>query len=129
MYETLNDWLLSLLETLSLKKPVSRLTSSAVMKIEAVYGQPVSIEEIADSLEVSSRYLRKVFKSEMGLGIHDYLTKLRITRAKELLGGSNLKIHQIASRVGMENPRYFCQFFKKETGVLPSEYAGSKRTV
>ena len=129
MYQKLNEWLITLMDALRQKKLVSRITASAVMEIESVYQHPVSIEEIAASLDVSSRYLRKVFKSEMGLGIHQYLTELRITRAKGLLIHSDLRINQIAMQVGMENPGYFCQFFKKQTGLQPSEFAARNRTV
>ncbi len=126
MHQKLNSGLTALIEALENKKPVSRITAFAVMEIESEYNHPLSVEEIAASLDVSSRYLRKVFKSEMGVGIHHYLTSMRITKAKELLLHSDLKINQIAAQVGMDNPRYFCQFFKKQTGMLPSEFAAGK---
>ena len=52
----------------------------------------------------------------------DYLTDLRIGKAKELLSGEDLSVQDVAERVGYQDLKYFSKLFKKVTGVSPSDY-------
>ena len=51
-----------------------------------------------------------------------YIKKVRITKAKELLIGTSLKLYEIAEKVGYSDPKYFSRVFKETTGMLPAEY-------
>jgi len=66
-------------------------------------------------------HLFNAFKARTGLSPKQYLTKIRIDKAKELLAGP-LTIDQIASSVGFNDALYFSRQFKKSTGMSPSEY-------
>ena len=70
-------------------------------------------------------YVSKKFFKETGQKFSNYLTDLRIQKAKELLSGTeNDKIQNIAELVGCgNNPQYFSQLFKKNTGMTPSAYS------
>lgn len=62
------------------------------------------------------------FKKELGVGFADYVSALRLERAKELLRDGKVKIKDIHSQVGFTSAHYFGTWFKKNTGVTPSEF-------
>ncbi|MGN0373401.1 MAG: response regulator [Bariatricus sp.] len=82
----------------------------------------LSLEEIAQSAGISPYYFSKLFKEESGITYIDYLTGIRIERAKKLLANSKLSIKQVCIDSGYINPNYFSRIFKKWTGVTPTEY-------
>jgi len=63
-----------------------------------------------------------MFKKETGQNFINYLTNIRIEKAKELLRSTNLKSYEIAYKVGYDNPTYFSTVFKKLTGMTPLDY-------
>ena len=84
-------------------------------------GRDISREEVAERVWLSPSYFSHLFKSVMGTGYNEYLTELRIERAKELLI-KNFSVLEIASAVGFQNARYFSRIFRKKTGYTPSGY-------
>ena len=70
-------------------------------------------------------YLSALFKKESGQNFTDYVTTLRITRAKELLCCTKKLISEIAYEVGFRDYRYFSQIFKKQTGMTPRQFQNS----
>jgi AraC family transcriptional regulator of arabinose operon len=86
------------------------------------YNKNYSAEEYAGYCNLSVyRFIHK-FKQATGMTPIDYITKIRINAAKELLANSTYNVCEIASIVGYENPLYFSRVFKKFTGVPPSKY-------
>ena len=77
---------------------------------------------IAKSLYVSPGYLSAVFKETVGESFINYLTGLRMKRAKQLLAGTELMIYEVAIMVGYENQTYFSTVFKKSAGISPKDY-------
>ena len=71
---------------------------------------------------MSVSYLSKLFKQEMGQMFSEYLIETRIKVAIELLLNGNLRIYEIADRVGYSSQHYFCAAFKKVMGCSPSDY-------
>lgn len=92
------------------------------------YSQDISLKEISASVFMNSNYLCTVFKSEVGETINNYIIKVRMEKAMELLHNPELKIFEIAEMIGYSNTNYFSYAFKKYTGVSPNEYRsnGSK---
>lgn len=82
----------------------------------------LSVAAAARQAHMSESYFSRLFKSEMGQGFVEYVNGVRIDKARELLAGSDLRIGEIAARVGMDNPNYFSILFKKLTGMPPNEY-------
>ena len=76
---------------------------------------------------MSSRYLRKAFEDSIGISCSQYITMLRIARAKELLWDWEKDITQVASLTGFNSPQYFCRIFKKHTGMTPAQYRNMKK--
>lgn len=82
----------------------------------------ITIEDIAGHVYLSPNYVRTLFKKETGETVLDYIVKLRMKRAVELLKNPSLKIHEIARSVGYENISYFCSVFHKHKGYTPNEF-------
>lgn len=90
--------------------------------IDTHYGEKISLNIIAEKLHVNGAYLSTIFKEETKENYSEYLTKVRIEKAKELLKELDLNISQIADKVGYTSARYFSRIFEEETGLKPSEY-------
>lgn len=94
--------------------------------IERSFADPeFRIAEVIDSLGYNKDYMRRLFKSEVGKTPTDYLTDRRIAAARRLLTQPDtreLSITKIAFMCGFYDANYFTRVFKKETGMLPSEY-------
>ncbi|MDO4272206.1 MAG: response regulator [Eubacteriales bacterium] len=86
------------------------------------YMQDISLDNVAEHVNLSVGYLSNYFKGKMGMNFVDYITQLRIEKAKELLIHTNEKIYRVAELVGYQNSQYFVTTFKKKTGVTPAEY-------
>lgn len=90
------------------------------------YMTAVSLDELAERMGMSSYSLSRAFKEVLGVNYIDYVTRLRLDRAKELLADSDMKINGIAESVGYQSS-YFNRIFKKYEGVTPSHYRNIKR--
>jgi AraC family transcriptional activator of pobA len=85
-------------------------------------GGTLSVAELADRLYVSRDYLRHLFRDYGGMSPMQHIIRARVEKAKDLLTDPELTVGQVAARSGFESPYYFSRFFKKETGVSPSQY-------
>ncbi|SFB54003.1 two-component system, response regulator YesN [Cohnella sp. OV330] len=94
----------------------------AVQYIHTHFGEEINLEKVASIVYLNPVYFSQLFKQKAGTGFKEYVTNLRISRAMELLGGSELKIGDIAERVGYPDVRHFSQVFRKKAGCTPSEY-------
>jgi len=90
------------------------------------YSSQVTLEEIAVKVSVSKNYLCKIFKQEEGKSVWNYLTEIRIEKAKELLKNSDMKSYEIATMIGYDSMYYFSNIFKKYVGISPMEYRNNK---
>mgnify|MGYP001275669365 CR=1 FL=1 len=86
------------------------------------YTNEITVQEIADKFQINESYLSVLFKKEIGLNFSVYLQKFRLHKAMELLKIPELRINEIAYRVGYQNPSYFTEQFKKEFNITPSEF-------
>jgi len=87
------------------------------------FGDPMfSMARVAEELGVSYSYLSTIFKQVMGQGFSQYVTALRMEKARQLLLENRLKVYEIAQQVGSVNVRYLTETFKKTYGISPSEY-------
>lgn len=90
--------------------------------IKARIQDPPSLAELANSTGFSRPYLSLVFKEVTGMRLQDYLSEVRLEKAKTLLGNIDLKIKQIAHEAGFRDPNYFCRAFKRKTGLNPTNW-------
>ncbi len=92
------------------------------------YAQDVSIDQIAANLGISGDHLRHCFKAETGKTVLEYLTKVRIEKAKAYLKEHHCKLYEVAAKVGYRNSHYFSKVFQKETGMHPLDYRKGSRS-
>ena len=97
--------------------------NKAKQYIDENYMKELTLDDVSRVVNISSYYFSKVFKEETGENFIDYLTKLRIEAAKNLLKTTNKSMKEIAVEVGYSDPNYFSRNFKKYTGKTPTEYA------
>ncbi|KGM46093.1 hypothetical protein NP83_02170, partial [Neobacillus niacini] len=71
-------------------------------------------------------YFSRLFKKEVGETFVEYVTKMKINRAKELLEQTTDSVGKICERLGYDNQSYFIKIFKNYVGVTPIEYRGGK---
>lgn len=90
--------------------------------IAAHYHEPITLEIMASVACVNTTYFSSYFKKQTGVGFKDYLTRTRIEAAKQLLTTSDLRVYEIALRVGFTDARYFSETFKHLTGTHPQKY-------
>lgn len=92
--------------------------------IQENFHKDLSLDRVSRQLDLSSYYFSKLFKEETGSNFIEYLTNLRINRAKELLKNEEYSMKAICTEIGYSDPNYFSRIFKKITGVTPTEYRG-----
>ncbi len=88
----------------------------------------ISLDDVSREVDISPYYFSKIFKDETGENFIEYLTAIRMGKAKELLDNSNYSMKEICSMVGYSDPNYFSRSFKKNVGVTPTEYKEGKRS-
>lgn len=84
--------------------------------------EALSLNTVANNVEISSNYLSAMFSQEMKITFVEYVTNKRMNRAKELLRTTDLKSGEIALAVGYKDPHYFSSLFKKTQGLTPRDY-------
>lgn len=108
------------------KEDVQTIVEKAQKYIENHYHKDLSIEEIAEVVDLSISHFCMIFKQVSGYTFLEYLTKCRMDKAKYILKNTSVKVYQIAPLVGYQDPKYFTQVFKKATGKTPSEFREEK---
>lgn len=105
-----------------------RQAMEAVEYIKENYADPdLNLNGICAHLGISTSHFSSIFKEETGETFMEFLIRIRMEKAKELLEHTSLKNYEIAERVGFADPHYFGISFKKMTGKTPTEYAKGKR--
>jgi AraC-like DNA-binding protein len=100
---------------------LKRIVEKVVLLIQENYMNDISLDSCADEAGTNPYSLSKAFKLIVGINFIDYLTDIRIQKAKELLLNSTMKINDIAETVGYRHS-YFNRIFKKQMGIPPSQY-------
>ncbi len=94
----------------------------ALFFIQSNFTLDLSLDEVANHAGVSKSYLCRIFPEYTGEHFSDYLQRLRIEHAKELLRFTNDHIYEIALKVGFWNSRYFSKVFHDAVGMTPADY-------
>jgi len=91
------------------------------------HSEDLSLGRVAKAVNTSSFYFCKIFKKATGINFTDYLSRVRIERAKNLLLNPNLRVSEIAYEVGFQSLTHFNRVFKRIQGQSPTEYRGTTR--
>lgn len=100
----------------------NRIVLSTKEYLETHYADDISLEDVAEQVNISPQYFSKLIKKSTGFNFIDWLSMLRVKKAKELLTNSNLTVKEVCFLVGYKDPNYFSRIFKKRIGITPSEY-------
>jgi len=101
--------------------------SPTINYIDANYDKPLTLAEIARASHLSVSRLAHLFKEQMGMTLIDYVTAVRIERAKELLLGTDQSCTEICFQVGYNNQSYFTRTFKSVAGLTPRQFRMQNR--
>lgn len=97
--------------------------------VDRHYMTKLSLEDLSKKAGVSPSYYSRLFKMSTGVSLSDYVTHLRINRAKELLLMPNCRCKEVAQSLGYVDEFYFSKMFKKVLGVSPTDYAQKNKRV
>lgn len=90
--------------------------------MEEEYASSLKVADLARRTGFAENYLSVMFKKETGVKIVDYLTQIRMQKARELLRNPTYKIYEISEMVGYADSNHFSKYFKKIEGLFPLEY-------
>ena len=127
-YNELKEYLLLLLkgciQSMSREKEQKRTDRIEMAKtyIAEHYMEQLSLNDVAEYVELNPSYFSKLFKSEMDLNFSEYLMKVRMEKAMQLLRNPKVRIYEIGGMVGYEDAVSFGRAFKKFVGMSPKEY-------
>ncbi|MCJ7840484.1 response regulator [Lederbergia sp. NSJ-179] len=92
--------------------------------IDLHYKEQLTLEDVSEFVQLSPPYFSKLFKTRTNRSFIEYVTEVRVNKAKELLVNPDVNVKEICFDVGYKDPNYFSRVFKKVTGLSPSEYKG-----
>lgn len=106
-------------------QPSQLYVRRAVEFLHQNYDRIIQVKEVALTVNVHPGYLQRIFRTHTGQTLTDYLNRLRMEKARMLLGQSEIPVAEIADYVGISSRQYFHLLFKKYTGCTPIEYRNS----
>ena len=108
------------ISSINLNTPIKKI----IDYIDRNLDQDLKIEKLAELMHSSCSHMGKMIKEELGENFNSYLNRKRIEKAKELLQ-QDIKISEVAEKVGYKNSNLFFTYFKKINGCTPLEYKKS----
>ena len=113
-----------------LSGPWPRLGESVARTIAHLsrhYDEDLTVDSIAEITDISASHLAHLFRSEIGMSVRDYLTRVRVSIAQDLLAHTDEKLESIAARLGFADTSHLAHVFQRMTGRAPSTYRRSPR--
>jgi YesN/AraC family two-component response regulator len=99
-----------------------RFVELAIQYIQRHQDKGITLNEVADALNINPSYFSKMFHEETGETFSKFLLRLRMDKAKQLLRETTLRIYEIAVLVGYNDVKYFTKLFKESEGMSPVRY-------
>ena len=125
---SLSAFLINQYKLLIEKDSLSHDSRQAISYITKHCDNPeLSLQEIADHIGLSVTHFSRIFKTETGETVGDYITTYRMQKACQLLKETNQKIYEISEATGYSSPQYFSQVFVKQFGLKPLDYRKRNR--
>jgi two-component system response regulator YesN len=103
-----------------------QLVEQIIEYVNEHIAENITLQDIANDLYISRNYLGQIFKNIVGESFKNYLTRVRMERAKKMIQDGHFLIYEISEKVGYVNPAYFTTTFKKYTGYTPTELIHKK---
>lgn len=99
----------------------------AIEYINENFSKEITLEDVSEHIHISSYYFSHAFKKYIGMTFIEYLTRIRIKKAKKLLLTTDLNIGEVGKQVGYDDHNYFSRVFKNLEGIPPSKFKVSKK--
>ncbi|MFF2888915.1 response regulator [Paenibacillus sp. NPDC057967] len=100
----------------------NREMNKAIQYIHENYNNELNMAMVSNYISMNYSYFSQAFKEYTNESFVNYLKKIRIGKAKELLASTNLKVHEVGERAGFENAKHFHRVFRELEGVSPNEF-------
>lgn len=111
------------------KKITNLFVQKAMEYISMNYSQKLTLTKIAEQLCITPNYLSELFKKHTGQNVSEYIMDYRLEKACQYLSNPQLRIGEIAEKVGINDVRYFSSMFKKKYDLTPTEFRNQKATL
>lgn len=102
--------------------PANDFVNNIKKYLDQNYTRNFTLEKLSSLFFINPSYCSFIFKQRTGQNITDYITGLRMEKAKKMLRCTDYEIHSIAKMLGYDNTKYFFRLFKKEVGMTPGKY-------
>ncbi len=124
----LTDYVMKRLDNIESRLPPSEhmYASKAVKYISENYSRKLTVDEIAEYVELSVGHFQRLFHRVKGMSVVEYINVHRVTAAAELMVTQNITLREAALNVGISDPAYMSRLFKKVTGMSCREYLRQK---
>jgi len=94
----------------------------AVNYISHHHTEKIKLEDVARELQLSSGYLSRIFKANIGCTLIEYVNYIKINTVKEILANRNAGLSELCEIIGIDDEKYLCRLFKKQTGMTITEF-------
>ncbi|WP_262678206.1 helix-turn-helix domain-containing protein [Paenibacillus sp. J5C2022] len=84
--------------------------------------EKITLDMLANAVNLNASYLCRIFKQDTGKSMFQYINELKVNYAVQLLKQKDVRVKEVAYKVGIDNPFYFNRLFKKMIGLSPSEF-------
>ena len=124
LFETLLSFEETLMNEVIEKRDLDQLRPIRLAKqyIQNHYWEPITLEEVSETVGLSTAYFSALFKKETEVGFAKYLMNIRMEQAKELLRNTNIPVTEVCEKVGYHDKKHFTHTFEKVTGLKPAVY-------
>ena len=119
----------SLLKSNSSSKSQMPQIVSALEYISQNYNKDLTLKDVGREVSLSVGYLSRIFKQETGYSFNEWINRVRIEKAKDLIFKTDLKYYEIAEHVGYSSYKYFAAYFKAFTGCSAKEYRNQRHGI
>lgn len=99
-----------------------KLVCDIISEIDSNIYAVKSVEQLARDYSISSGHIKNIFKKHTGITIFEYLFEKRMSAAKDLLDNTDLKVYEIAEKLGYKSKAFFSRAFQRHIGTTPSQY-------
>ena len=103
--------------------------SGVIHFLNQSFNTPIKLKDILRHTNYSKNHLERLFKSRMNMTIKDYISRLRLRKAQELIATTNMYYKEIAIQVGLTDYRSLVYLFQNSLGITPTEYRERSRRV